>query len=768
MAWILTCGMLWHPSAVEAAAPEKESLVERVNKAIEAGVSFLRDRARGNGSWEEQPDGVLHYPGGFTALAMLALLNSGVKPDDPIIERSLKELRKFEPERTYVVGLQTMVFAELGRSEDKERIQRNVDWLVNARVIKGGTCQGWTYTNHPNAPDNSNTQYALLGLHAGQQAGAKIDREVWAGVQDMYIRSQLPEGGWNYKPGTAPMLTMTTAGLSGLIIAGIELNSGREKTRPDGTATNCGQYEENRPATRALGWIGRNFKLKMVEAMYYNLYGIERAGRLSGVRFMGEYDWYRAGCEFLTAPGIQHEDGSWSARTPHDSWPVVSTSFALLFLSKGRTPVLVSKLVHGPGDDWNNDRNDVRNLVDHASRELFRGRPMAWQVFDVSRLEVNSDQHALELAMELAKSPVVYFNGHASPTFRGVDKQILKNYVEQGGFIFAEACCGRNEFDNGFRALMKEIFPDHELRPLPAEHPIWRSHAMVPPGSFPLEGIDYGCKTVVVYSPKDLSCSWEGNLSKEGRGELAFRVGENVIAYATGMEPPQARLALVDAVVNDPTGKSIPRGYLKVAQLRHDGDWQPAPNAMRALMSDLRKNAQLDVALEPKAISSTDSALADYKFLYMHGRAAFQVSAEGAKNLRTDLETGGTLLADACCGKKAFDTSFRAFVEQVFPGNKLEPIPLSDDLYSKDLNGQAVTSVRCRTEAAGGTDKPGEFRAMAPALEGVRIGKRWAIIYSKYDLGCALEKHQSTDCLGHDHASALLLGKAAVFYALGR
>jgi hypothetical protein len=38
------------------------------------------------------------------------------------------------------------------------------------------------------------------------------------------------------------------------------------------------------------------------------------------------------------------------------------------------------------------------------------------------------------------------------------------------------------------------------------------------------------------------------------------------------------------------------------------------------------------------------------------------------------------------------------------------------------------------------------------------------VIYSKYDIGCALEKHQSGDCLGYTYDSALALAKAAVLY----
>ena len=47
-------------------------------------------------------------------------------------------------------------------------------------------------------------------------------------------------------------------------------------------------------------------------------------------------------------------------------------------------------------------------------------------------------------------------------------------YVDQGGFIFAEGCCGDSGLDSqGFRKLMKEVFPDSELKPLEKEHPVW-------------------------------------------------------------------------------------------------------------------------------------------------------------------------------------------------------------------------------------------------------------------------------------------------------
>ncbi len=772
--------------ALRAPAQNKKPLVEKVRDSIDLGVRFLRAQEKGRGHWEDGV-GAIAYRGGVTSLVLLALLNAGVKPDDPIIERGLKYLRTIETEYTYVVGLQTMVFAAAGRPEDKERIQRNVDWLVEPVKKNKAAFLGWSYGPR-GVGDNSNTQYALLGLHEGRQAGAKIDASVWETIQDYYKQKQRADGGWGYGvtadgiDNNASELAMSTAGLCGLIISGMELNDRRETIRADGTAEQCGVYEENKHIARALTYIGRAFTVETRKSTYYNLYGIERAGRLSGLRFLGQHDWYREGCEYLVDAQVkprnnddQGDFGWWAPKGHGDHNRIVATSFALLFLAKGRTPILISKLVHGPGEDWNNDRSDIKNLVAYAGKEVFNNTPLAWQIFDAKReIIVNDRAERLRITAGLLQSPIAYFNGHRAPTFTDAEEEILKDYIEQGGFILAEACCGRKEFDQGFRALMSRIFPDNPLRPLPPEHPIWTAHASITPGAFDLEGIEMGCKTVVIYSPQDVSCLWEANKFQEGKARLAFRLGGNIIAYATGLELPKPRLTQTE-IVRDDVKQTIPRGYLKVAQLRHDGDWQPAPRAMQNLMAHLQGEARLLVSLKTEAIHPSQREVLDHKFLYMHGRKSFTYSQAGAAasdepalaNLRANLQTGGLLFADACCGKKEFDVAFREFIARLFPEKKLEPIPADDVLYSKELNGEAIANVRCRREQADGKPTP-EFRDVPPYLEGIKHNGRWVVIYSRYDVGCALEKHKSSDCLGHDHQSALRLGAAVVLYALKR
>ena len=110
---------------------------------------------------------------------------------------------------------------------------------------------------------------------------------------------------------------------------------------------------------------------------------------------------------------------------------------------------------------------------------------------------------------DLAQTPVLLFCGSASPLPEDKAGQQalaakLRGYLDRGGFLFAEAYCQGSDFDQGFRQLMKLVFPEPEytLRLLPPEHPIWFAEQQVDPKYLQaLEGIDFGCRTSVVYAP---------------------------------------------------------------------------------------------------------------------------------------------------------------------------------------------------------------------------------------------------------------------------
>ena len=770
-------------TAISGRAQGEPKLVDQVRVAIEKGVRFLRDQEKGRGNWEVDAESAARK-GGWTSLAMLALLQSGISPQDEMIQRGLKYLRGLPPEQTYTVGLQTMVFCLAGQPEDAPRIKANVAWLERS-MVKNPNLAGWSYTADGGLPDNSNTQYALLGLHEALVAGQQVSPDKLRAIRQFFLQSQQRDGGWTYRGGGFTTMTMTTAGLCNLLICGMDLQTGKAILQADGSALNCGLYDEIRPVRQALDWIGTNFPGRMnreatrrLHHVFYALYGVERAGRLTGQRFFGGHDWYRVGSKYLVEQ--QRQDGSWGYQAGEaafglDNWPVVATSFSLLFLSKGRTPVLVSKLAHNVGDGWNNKRSDMRNLTDYCSREIFKGMPLAWQIFDVRQTAAEDADSIRALADELLASPIVFFNHHTRVP-GGREKELLKEYLANGGFLVAEACCGRPEFDGEFRALVKDLFPDNELFRIPPGHPLWTATGkfVVPDNEFPVYGISQGCKIVLLYLPRPITGYWEAKDDKTKRGEIAFKLGASIVAYATGLEPPRPRLSEVEVARG---GDKIPvrRGFLKAVQIRHEGDWQPAPKAVRHLMLEARKQG-LDVVPEPAPLPPDAEQILDFRFFYMHGRQPFSFPPARLERLRFSLENGGLLLADACCGAKAFDTSFRAFIDDLFrnsevppgtPKPKLEPVPLDDELYSAELNGARITDVRRRRELPGGKPSPG-FEPGPPKLEGVKWQGRWVVLYSPLDLGCALERTKSPDCLGHDFDSAAMLGKAAINYALRR
>lgn len=728
---------------------------EEVERAIQEGVRYLKQMQRPDGSW---PDADAEAHTGTTSLATLALLTAGEPANEPTIARALGFLRNFGPDQlrsVYAVALQIMAFAAADPERDLVRIANNVQWLEEAQIKPGDHVNwpgSWTYSSIKGRNgDNSNTQYALLGLNAATEVGVPVKAGAWTLARNYWEQCQHVDGGWAYtpEPGSPVTGSMTCAGLSSLIITGLKRFQGQEFLQGD-VIRNCGRGALNTNLQRGLDWMAGHFRVgdnygHGQQWKFYYLYGMERAGRLTGQRFFGDHDWYREGAEELvhTQDKLQ---GFWRGAL-FEEREIISTSFALLFLAKGRAPVLINKLRHGPGGDWNNDNDDVRNLVDLVSTDW--KNLLTWQYVDPGAATVE----------DMLQAPIVFFNGHEPPEFSAEGKKNLREYVAQGGFIVAEACCSRPEFDRGFRALMTEIFPEpgYDLHPLGEDHPIWRAKHLLDPGIHPLWGIEHGCRTVVVYSPEDLSCYWnQAKNSPTNTSVLkAVKVGQNIVDYATGRELPADKL-VVREVKNFKT-EAPRRGALRIAKLKHSGEWNIAPLAIPNLMDTLRKPPiNFDVVISQKDLAPNDPNIVNYPLIYLHGRAAFNLN-DDLDVLRRHLKPGGgTIFADAACGSPAFDASFRKFVAALLPNSPLVPIPRDDEIYTQKV-GFDLSDVQYSKAAGGGRD--------FPQLEGVKLNGHWAIIYSKYDLGCALEHHQGLDCKGYTYESALRIAANIVIYS---
>jgi hypothetical protein len=764
-----------------------EVTAEQVRKAIRDGVEFLKREQQPTGNWGE----IVQHPGGLNALITLALLNSGVDPEDQHVDRALAYLRKLRPEQmksTYAVALQTMAFCKADPKRYFAAITDNARWLEETQCKTGDGQGGWGYgRGEGQYVDNSNSQFALLALHEAERVGVKIDGQTLRSAKDYWEDVQNDEdGSWSYRKGVpGGSGSMTCAGIGSLVITNDMIRQTDARVVDDRIRC-CGKAdreEEVDAVERGLQWLGKNFAVAQnpngsAGFLLYYLYGVERVGRLTAQRFIGGRDWYREGADFLirAKTGLS---GSWKGAGPPEEDERIATALALLFLSKGRRPILLSKLKHN-GDDWNQHRNDVNNLARYVESRW--KLDLTWQVVDLTAATID----------DLSQSPVLYYCGRDNPLPRSAADQEqltakIRGYLDRGGFLFAEAYCSGAAFDEGFRALMARVFPEREyrLKLLPPEHPIWRMEEKVDPDlAKPLLGIDFGCRTSVVYSPPDpagklpqsLSCLWE--VSRPGRDvkysapveakvKAGLSIGINVLAYATNRQL-QSKEAVFDKRPEKRPGDHYARGRLYIANLRHPGGCHAAPRALANLLDTAAGELNLRTAAEVQEINITDEALFDYHLVFMHGRNAFHLTSAERRQLKTFVERGGLVLANAICASRMFSDSFRREMEMIFPDRHLEPIPADDPLLTPAYGGFDLSTVTRRDPQQASSNEPLRDlrREVPPELEGVKLDDRYGVIFSRYDLSCALEKHDSPECQGYIREDAARIGLNVILYAL--
>ncbi len=201
------------------------------------------------------------------------------------------------------------------------------------------------------------------------------------------------------------------------------------------------------------------------------------------------------------------------------------------------------------------------------------------------------------------------------------------------------------------------------------DHPVWRAKHALDPESHPLWGIEHGCRTVVIYSPTDLSCYWNQSEHSPTNPAVinAVKVGQNIIDYATGREMPADKLTVRE--IRDLKDAAPKRGALRIAKLKHAGDWNIAPQAIPNLMDALRKPPHsFDVVITQKELFPRDPNLIYYPLLYIHGRGSISFPKEDLEALRQHLEPGGgTLFADAAVRQSRVRCDVPAFRRRAVP-----------------------------------------------------------------------------------------------------
>ena len=213
------------------AVPERRlsAFGEQVERAIREGVQFLKAQQQPDGSWA---DVEADAKTGTTSLVTLALLvgrrearlTHGPQGDSitsavsapttcTALTRSRCKPWSSPPPSRSATGCGSSPTSS-GWSEPRFKSRRS----AVAGPARGAT----PIPSAPRPGDNSNTQYALLGLHAASEAGVPVKPAVWELARAYW--EQCPEAatGAGRTPPIPPHPTasMTCAGVSSLIISG--------------------------------------------------------------------------------------------------------------------------------------------------------------------------------------------------------------------------------------------------------------------------------------------------------------------------------------------------------------------------------------------------------------------------------------------------------------------------------------------------------------------------------------------------------------------
>jgi hypothetical protein len=372
---------------------EKRAFTARVDEAVDRAVKWLLKKQGENGSWGSYTGPrKVKYEAGLTALALLALLNSGVNKFDPHIESGFAFLMDCTPAETYEIAFTLMALemkaapmferftlAKMGPDERKahrfertlsgeERVymERLVERLVEHKD-RGGC---WRYSADLKEHDISNGQFAVLGLKSASRCGMKVDREIWEEVLEYYLTYQSPKGSKvkfkefnSFEPDGTPKFRTVGAEARGWSyaygfpeagkIVGSHVNIGisclllsyEELAKLHSPAAGKNRAEVKQAVRDALAWLDAHWSVDVrpnsdKHYYHYYIYSLGRVGALTQRRFIGEHDWYREGaCYLMDKQGIE---GGWAPRSGSWGIDVASTSFTLLFLNRSTPPPVIT------------------------------------------------------------------------------------------------------------------------------------------------------------------------------------------------------------------------------------------------------------------------------------------------------------------------------------------------------------------------------------------------------------------------------------------
>jgi len=774
-----------------------------VDDAIRKGSKWLLGRFGANGFVEgveaKVKEGDEGYAGGLQALAVYALMQSGLAlppGDDLHKELDLKgqamsgkidAMAKLDLDKgrhaTYAYGLRATALAlyvtnlpDLSGQKERTPLQdkrdaakallmKDAQWCVMA-TIDGG----YGYSKVKGSPttiadleklykkiqaekklpetktgyDNSNSQYGLLGAWSAAEAEIEIPSLYWYIVANHWKNDQLPNGQWPYKDGNdrGGTVNMTAAGLASMLVT-------HEYIEPALMTGSVGREPYNVPIKKGLTWFetGNN---GITVGGGYGVYGVERVGLASGFKFFGQHDWYRTIAQRIIK--AQQADGSWKAGG-HGA--VVEASYYLLFLARGRHPILMNKLrfdgdAKTPGY-WANRPRDAANLARTISKKI--ERPLNWQVINVATPW-----------QEWLDSPIMSIASHQPYKFSEAELEKIRNYVDAGGILYVQADGASGAvMDRWATALCSQLFK-RELLNVPHNHPLYSNETVYkiqPP--VPLKMATNGSRILMIYSSIDMARYWQAR-DTSPKARPYYEVAVNLFYYASGKLGFRNRLESLHV----PEPKTPPVATFGVARLSYPSEWNPEPGAWKRFTNTFWHATGYKITpteMKIEELKPFDAAkkpdAANIRFAHLTGTVKQAFKPEAVAAVKAFVESGGVLFVDVTGGSNPFDESAQTLIKTAFPQGALKAAATSHPILAAGSPGMEDISQR-RVLRPVVTEKLGRQHGQLMVLH---AGKG-AIVFSPLDVTSGLLGTNTGGIYGYEAKYAQDLMRNAILWAL--
>ena len=761
--WGLACTL-----ALCCSWPARAATPDEIDAAIRKAKDFLYVNQH-HGNWEHSADAptwrdVRDHPeaptggqwGELTSLATWSLLATGESPQNDQLLPALQFLHGTALYGVYAMGARAQSYQYLPETpEVKLRASDDLKALIHA-LYGTGLSKGFYGTSLNPSDDavrlaarinHTVSVYGVLGVLACEQVGAEVPINYWRFVEDGWSNDQDPSGAWtqNGRASSDPAglrASITAAGLSMLYITQDHLHADN--------GVECKGNVTSPHIDAGLKWLTENFDLILTEkdnrySPYGTLFDVERVGEASGRKYLGFANWYDTGADYLTK--TQALDGSWNKAD------LTSTCFALLFLSHGRSPVVLNKLqyeINGVEGNWDERPRDGANLVRYIGEQT--ERELKWQI-----VNLDAPLH------ELHDAPILYIAGNKALHFTDDQQQKLKQFCQEGGMIVGNADGASAEFATSFRDLGAAMFPEYEFRELPETSPVFtseqyrRSTWARPPSMLALSnGVR---EMMVLYPDSDPARSWQ--LEQVTGRESLYQSADDLFLYATDK---QNLTTAAKSYVIEPDTAITPTRRIKLARLRYDGNDDPEPAGWRRLAALLHN--ECDVRLDTLPVKLGVGKLGSGHGIGAHvahltGTTRFHLGFAARAELKRFVQGGGTLIIDAAGGNSEFADAARDELVAIFGDDAARelstPVLASNPLFY--LSGGNISDFSFRSF---GQNLNGALHG--PQLRVMTINHRPAVIYSREDLSAGLVGEPIDGITGYDPATATAIMRNLVIY----